>query len=173
MNKRMLLGILLLVGARSQAQSIVRLQDLMKEQKENSSGVMKMKGKPFTGTVVNEFANGKPQLWKEVRNGLADGLWQEWYENGHLRFSAYWREGKGQGEWHYYHENGAVRQDEFYNADIPVGIFSVFYNNGQLKQKGGYLNGKKDGTHESYSESGVLVKQETYKDGVLFNTKQF
>lgn len=173
MNKCILLAVLLLASARAPAQGIVDAKDVTKEQLANRPELIKVKGKPFTGTVVGHYPNGKPESWKEVSNGLADGLWQEWYENGRLRFSAYWRQGKGEGAWQYYHENGALRQDEFYLADVPVGLFSTFYNNGQLQQKGGYLNGKKHGPHEFYNESGVLLKRETYQDGVLLDTKRF
>ena len=173
MKKNILLAMLLLTNAFSHAQSIVNLKDVVKEQKANSPELVKLKGKLFTGTVVGQYPNGKPQSWTEITNGLPDGLWQEWYENGKLRFLASWREGKGEGGWQYYHENGVLRQDEFYRADIPTGLFSQFYNNGQLKQKGGYQNGKKHGAHEFYSESGMLLKRETYQDATLLDTKTF
>ena len=32
-----------------------------------------------------------------MKDGLPNGQWQEWFENGKLKYNAYWKEGKGHG----------------------------------------------------------------------------
>lgn len=147
--------------------------DVSKSKKIAKDGIelTTFEGKSFTGFLTENYPNGKPKSWTSMKDGLPDGLWQEWYENGHLKFNANWLNGKGHGLWEYYHENGILRQEEFYNLDIPIGIFRVFYTNGQLKTKTSWLNGKKYGVWTYYSEYGILIKTEIYKEDKLVETK--
>jgi len=68
-----------------------------------------------------------------MKNGLANGLWQEWLENGNLRYDANWKDGKAQGLWKYFHDNGILRYEEAYILDIPNGISRSYYNSGVLQ----------------------------------------
>jgi antitoxin component YwqK of YwqJK toxin-antitoxin module len=139
---------------------------------ENGIEVTIFQGKPLTGVIIENYSDGKPKSRITLKDGIANGLWQEWYENGQLKFSAYWLNGKGHGLWEYYHENGKLRQEEFYNLDIPIGIFRDFYNNGQLKSKSSWLNGKKHGVWTYYNENAVLLKTEIYNENKLISTTE-
>lgn len=121
--------------------------DISKTEKGIKEGIeiTLFQNKPFTGNATESYPNGNPKFNISFKDGITNGLWQEWYANGKLKFNAYWLNGKGHGLWEYYHENGVIRQEEFYNMDIPIGIFKVYYNNGQIKSKSSWLNGKKHG----------------------------
>lgn len=139
---------------------------------ENGIKISTFNGKPFSGHITESFSDGKPKSWQTVKDGLVNGLWQEWYENGQLKYNAFWIDGKGHGLWEYYHENGVLRQEEFYNMDIPTGIQKYFYNNGQLKSKSSWLNGKKHGIWTYFNESGNLLKTEVYAEDKLVSTNE-
>ncbi|MFP4847022.1 toxin-antitoxin system YwqK family antitoxin [Winogradskyella sp. PE311] len=139
--------------------------------KENGIKISTFNGKPFSGHITESFSNGKPKSWQTIKDGLANGLWQEWYENGQLKYSAFWLDGKGHGLWEYYHENGVLRQEEFYDMDIPIGIFKFYFNNGQTKSKTSWMNGKKHGIWNYYNENGLLQKTEVYEYDELISTK--
>ena len=67
-------------------QSII---DVSKSKKIAKDGIelTTFEGKSFTGFLTEIYPYGKPKTWTSMKNGLPDGLWQEWYENGHLKFA--------------------------------------------------------------------------------------
>jgi antitoxin component YwqK of YwqJK toxin-antitoxin module len=148
--------------------------DVSKTKKITKDGVelTTIEGKPFTGYLTETYLNGKPKTWKTVKEGISDGQWQEWLENGKLRYNAYWKDGKGHGLWQYFHDNGTLRYEESYIMDIPNGISRSYYDNGQLKDDFFWLQGKKQGVWTSYSETGVVLKTEIYDNGNLVPVKK-
>jgi antitoxin component YwqK of YwqJK toxin-antitoxin module len=146
--------------------------DVSKTTKVTKEGVeiTTFEGKPFTGYLTETYPNGKPKTWKTLKDGIANGLWQEWLENGKLKYNAYWKDGKGHGLWQYFHDNGILKYEESYIMDIPNGISRTYHINGQLKDDNFWLNGKKQGVWSSYSETGILLKTEMYEDNKLIPT---
>ena len=146
--------------------------DVSKTQKTTKNGVeiTTFEGKPFTGFLTENYPNWKPKTWITMKDGLANGHWQEWLESGKLRYNAYWKDGKGHGLWQYFHDNGKLRYEESYILDIPVGISRAYYDNGQFKDDFFWLHGKKQSVWTSYSETGVVLKVEFYDDNKLVST---
>ena len=91
---------------------------------------------PFTGEVEGE--------WKgSIKNGLKEGPWVTYYDNGQLRYKGDYKNGYQEGMWVYY---------------------SLL--NGQLIRQGNYKNGKKEGRWESYDFNGKSDEDAgTYRDG--------
>jgi antitoxin component YwqK of YwqJK toxin-antitoxin module len=87
--------------------------DISKTKKVTEKGleITTLDGKPFTGFVIENYPNGKPKTWITIKDGLPNGQWQEWLENGNLRYNAYWKEGKGHGLWQYFHDNGKLKYE--------------------------------------------------------------
>ena len=71
--------------------------DVSKTKKITKEGVeiIIFGGQPYTGYLTETYANGKQKTWKTVKDGKTSGQWQEWLENGRLRYNAYWKDGKG------------------------------------------------------------------------------
>lgn len=136
----------------------------------NNVELTTLEGKPYTGYLIENYPNGKPKTWITVKNGIANGHWQEWSENGKLRYNSYWKDGKGHGLWQYFHDNGKLRYEESYIMDIPDGISRAYYDNGQLKDDFLWLQGKKQGVWTYYSETGIILKTEIYDDNKLVST---
>jgi len=55
----------------------------------------------------------------------------------------------------------------YYFGKIYSGNNYTKYDNGEIRQKSKYENGKKDGVWSWYSEDALLIKTETWKEGVL------
>ena len=91
---------------------------------------------PFSGTVT-----GTPQ--GKLKNGIKDGPWVYFHENGQLLHKSTYKNGKKEGPW------------------------VKCYENGQLWKKGTYKDGKEEGPWVSYSEDGTVDNEltGTYKDG--------
>ena len=142
----------------------------IKEITKEGVGLTTFEGIPFTGFVIENYPNGKPKTWITKKNGLSNGQWQEWLENGRLRYNAYWKDGKGHGLWQYFHDNGILKYEESYIMDIPDGISRAYHDNGQLNDGFFWLQGKKQGVWTSYTETGVVLKTEIYDDNKLIST---
>ena len=116
----------------------------------NSEGLTKVlsyKGLPFNGELVEYFDDEKTQLKERIdyKEGLKDGLSEEYNKNGQLERKGTYKEGEEEEEVKY-----------------------TYYENGQLKEKETYKDGKKDGQWEYYDENGKLKEKKSgmYKDGV-------
>ncbi len=155
----------------SNAQTIVEKSKTEKIKKDGIE-VTAFKNKPFTGFLIENYANGKPKTWITMKDGLANGSWQEWLENGNLRYDANWKDGKAQGLWKYFHDNGKLRYEEAYIMDIANGISRAYFNSGTLQHDFFFLQGKKHGTWSYYSETGILLKQELYENGEMISTTE-
>lgn len=143
-------------------EKIVRSDEIIRDVSGNK---LKSNGQIFTGKVVEYFPDGRPKLWREVKDGFADGLWMEWLENGNLRYRAYWKKGKGDGLWQYFHDNGRIRAEGFYSEDLAEGVHYEWHDNGQLRVKRIYRNNKQTGVLTFYLPSGEVEKTEVYQDG--------
>jgi len=116
--------------------------------------------------VAEDFPDGKPKLYREEVNGLAEGLWLEWYANGELRYRASWKEGMGYGLWEYFYENGSLRSRSVYVADQPTGIYREYHPNGQVEVETVYVEGRKHGLEITYSPDGTELARKSWREGV-------
>ena len=90
---------------------------------------------PFTGEVTGRY-QGK------LKNGLREGPWVVYHDNGQLS-----------------------RKGDFKNGE-EEGPLVVYYENGRLSFKGNYKNGEKEGAWVRYYDNGQLNWKGTYKNGV-------
>ena len=90
---------------------------------------------PFTGEVEGQ-SQGK------FRNGLREGYWVRFHDNGQLNYRGNYKNGKKVGHWVHY------------------------YPNGQLGSKGDYKNGNRVGYWVRYWEDGTVwhLHTGTYKN---------
>jgi len=90
----------------------------------------------FTGNVTG-IQNGK------VVNGLKEGEWKGFYENGNLLWSG------------------------FYNKGLTVSKWTEYHNNGKVFTMGHYKNGEKIGVWSFYDKHGKKIADEIYKDDTI------
>ena len=91
---------------------------------------------PFTGKVTG-LQQGR------FKNGVMEGPWVSYHENGQLLSEGAFKNGKYEGPWVFYHNNGQLEmKGDFKNGDRE-GLWIDYYDNGQLNKKGNYKNGVK------------------------------
>ena len=122
--------------------------------------------KNYSGIISERYANGSPFLWKTLKNGKAEGVWLEWYNDGTLRYRSNWKNSMGEGKWEYFHPNGKLRSESFYIEDKAYGIYRSYYENGQLQTDATFANDKKVGIELVYNIDGTLLSRKRYEDGV-------
>ncbi len=96
-------------------------------------------------------------------NGLMQGKWVKYYENGFPRYEGIFRNGKPVGEFIRYHETGGISSilDYHEGSDSATAVF--FHPNGFIAAKGLYIGQDRQGTWEFYSayiKDYLLVKEE-------------
>lgn len=120
----------------------------------------------FTGYVIDHYSDGSPKLWREEKNGKADGLWQEWYPDGILRYRAWWKNGLGNGKWEYFYPNGKLSSESFYIDDMAQGLYMSYHENGQIAMQSVYLNGELEGFVFEYDINGIPKSRRRYQNGI-------
>ena len=75
-----------------------------------------LNGKPFTGSVQKLYDNKQVAIEGKVVNGLREGEWKWYYDNGKLKRTSIYKHGKKNGKTVYYYKNGKKRMEiTFYN----------------------------------------------------------
>ena len=100
-------------------------------------------------------------------DGVKDGSWKEYYDSGKLRALGAYDKGKQVGEWIYYYPDGKVEQrGKFSKTGKFEGNWKWFFPDGSLKRDEAYINGLLDGPTIEYDETGAVIKQGEYIEGL-------
>lgn len=123
-----------------------------------------------TGKVIASFTFSKGKMIAEGiidDEGVKDGPWKEFYEEGQLRAEGMYSLGKRIGRWRFYHENGSVEQEGTYNNQGNAeGAWKWYYDNGNVLREESFRNGLSDGPYVEYNEEGKVVTQGEFVEGL-------
>lgn len=129
-------------------------------------------GKP-EGTWEYYYSNGQDSLtYSYDEAGKKHGLMTIYYTDGTIQQKTPWEHGKRLGTEQTFYPNGQLHQEFPHNGKGIYGKVFEYYQNGNLKATGKQYLHKKMGVWEYYNDQGFLNKKETYKKGVLMNTKE-
>lgn len=109
----------------------------------------------YTGTVVSHHANGQIKESLEVRRGKPHGAFHEFFDDGSLRDSKFYKSGKLSGD---YWPNGQVKRVETKQANHRV--IEWFYPSGVLQKR--YIKDKDGfavGPIRLFHENGSLAEE--------------
>jgi antitoxin component YwqK of YwqJK toxin-antitoxin module len=99
--------------------------------------------------------------------GMRDGPWKEFYENGQLRSEGVYRNGNRIGKWRFYHANSSLEQEGSYNNQGNTdGLWKWYYDDGLLLREENFLNGNSEGIFTEFDERGNVIIQGEYVDGL-------
>ena len=110
----------------------------------------------------------KPVVEGHYADDRKHGVWREWTETAtgmQLTLEQHWKYGKLDGAVKKY-VDGKVVEESTYKMGKAEGAY-VEYRNGKPALTGQFTADKKTGTWTSYDDSGAVVLDATYKDGVL------
>jgi antitoxin component YwqK of YwqJK toxin-antitoxin module len=105
------------------------------------------RGDPFTGWVKTSSLQGQLLEIGYLKNGLKEGRWMKWDENGSKLSEIDWHE------------------------DHMEGIFQVWHSNGQLEVDGQTSDGEVDGEWKVYYPDGQLASHSLNQVGHLVEIK--
>ena len=108
-----------------------------------------------------EYVEGSDQLYT--------GSSQSYYENGNPQHVGQYEDGLMEGLWVYYYENGKVYAKIPFLLGLTNGLTETFYEDGTPQLKGHSKNGVRDGIWTTYKVDGTLEREEHYIDGEIVN----
>ena len=126
---------------------------------------------PFTGIVFERSQKtGKRILKCEYNQGLMNGRYQEWYDDGTIKYSGYYREGQPDEEWSEWYPNGQKSDEITYKNGQRHGVWTEWYDTGETLYEGTYSKEHKLAEAQKAIEDGVdeldfVINYEAYKKG--------
>jgi len=139
---------------------------------------------------TTNYESGKKHYAGMVVNGLEQGPWTFWYENGEVQQTGYFKDGNLDSLWEYFNEDGTrYRSGSFFKGmqngewtdyypdgqASAVGLYSMgrmqgpwssFHENGKVRQRGYYSVDRLDSLLESFSSTGTPLSTGYYREGI-------
>jgi antitoxin component YwqK of YwqJK toxin-antitoxin module len=113
---------------------------------------------------IHYFKSAHAALYYEL-DGVENGSYKKWYENGQLKIESTWKGGKRNGLCRQWYKDGQLLEECTFNDGRLDGLYRTWYENEQLKWVCTYKNGKLDGLYKKWYSDGQLEKESTWKDG--------
>jgi len=118
------------------------------------------KAQPYTGVLYAKFPNGYYQSWQDFENGIGQGTWINYYENGHLKEVGTYDQNKVEGPIKKYHPNGQLAASGTYREwRVRVGKWNYFDINGQFLKTENYGQKGDFREVEGYYQRGEISKR--------------
>ena len=133
--------------------------------------------KPYSGENICVYlSNGQYYSQGDIKEGLRDGVWNFWYENGQIKSEGYYENGQIRSEKHYkdgeldgvhteWYENGQKESEANYKNNKLNGKFNVWYENGQKKLVGNTRDDQYDGKQTIWHANGQMEGVANFKNG--------
>lgn len=122
-----------------------------------------------TADVVSYFPNGKVSRKYQMVNGLFEGEYTKYNDDGSVRSRTIYSEDNAIGKDQDYYKNGQLKSEQTFSFGLLHGETLNYYPNGKLKSRKQYVNNSLHGEVELYNSSGTLVKKYNYKNGFLYD----
>ena len=124
---------------------------------------------PYKGIAFEMSKNtGNKVLECHYVNGVLNGKYMAWYEDGIRKIDGYYKDGKKDGNWTYYYENGQKKSAREYKGGKLDGEWIGYNENGQKKSEGRYEEGNKNGKWTYYNQDGNLEFDGIFQNGEMW-----
>lgn len=118
-----------------------------------------------SGPFESRHANGKIRTQATYKNGLADGNYIRYSDEGRMLERGVHRAGKMHGRWEHFDDEGALKDQTLWRDGVPNGPFDFYFPNGKKKASGAYLNGELSGKWAEWDSEGRLSQSGEYRCG--------
>ena len=107
--------------------------------------------KPISGIIADDILDGV------ILNGLKQGKFRHWHENGQLKIEGIYKNGIEEGLFRGWYENGQLEEEVNFKNGKLNGLARDWYENGELEKEVMYDNGIENGIEKSWYENGQLA----------------
>ena len=130
------------------------------------------------GTIeyIDGYAVKREYVNRTDQNGMKQGHWKVFWENGNLQLDGYYLNDKKDGYFKYYNEEGNFLRIEKWENDILIEDAPEtkrlerkvdYHPNGKIKTVAYFFKGIPDGIRREYSIDGQVVKSYMFRNGIL------
>jgi antitoxin component YwqK of YwqJK toxin-antitoxin module len=133
------------------------------------NGVTQLNGQPYSGAVFTLYPNGKDTA--DLRNylqGMEDGVWKKYYENGKLKESRKFIKGNKEGEYLAWWPNGNMQLMYHFDGDEYEGACREWNESGLLVKEMNYKKGHEEGLQQWRYDNGKIKANYIIQDGRRF-----
>lgn len=97
--------------------------------------------------------------------GRKHGVWEEFYQNGTVKYRGEFSHGQPVGEMKRYYDDGSLQAVLVHRKDDVTYAELYYPEKKQLMAEGKYLEKERDSVWTFYSQAGVLTSREAYSEG--------
>ncbi|MEO1516413.1 MAG: hypothetical protein AAFV95_15420 [Bacteroidota bacterium] len=88
---------------------------------------------PYTGVLTASYDNGQILAWQEYVDGIGQGKWINYYENGEYKEIGYFEQNRVEGPIQKFHSNGQLQAEGTYKDwRIKINVWKYYDEAGQL-----------------------------------------
>ncbi len=98
---------------------------------------------------------------------VKDGFFVAYGVSGDRMIQGSYRNGIQDGEWKLWYENGSLASVDHYSNGLQNGLHTSWYANGQKALEGEYRDGKREGVWIQWDPSGLVSHKMVYRAGKL------
>jgi uncharacterized protein len=149
-------------------------------------------GKHFEGKIKKINKDGFESTIFNVKNGILNGAYFEFFNNGNSKIKSSYKGGKLEGKFISYYENKNIKEETNFNQGLINGNRKLYWSNGSIKElsilKFGVLTGEclfyysnsnlrkkilfdnygnRDGVWLDYYQNGYIKNEIEYKSGKI------
>lgn len=125
-------------------------------------------GDLVSGVITQRDFNGIICYEQKVKDGLADGNYNTYFVNSDgeriLQVSGKYKQGVKEGVWKSYYENGEKKEEAKYENGLLEGEYKSYYMNKKLKEEGEYEANQKTGKWIYYYQNGKKESEGKYDE---------
>lgn len=167
-SKLILAGIILFVNS-AYSQDLAPSCDEVKAPDQDElkavAGVFYLKEKIYTGKAKDCYDNGNTWYVAKYKDGLADGQWMMYREDGTAEYAIAFAKGVKNGKMISFNKEGILEASVEFVNDVRNGEYAQFFPNGQAAIVGHFENDINHGPIKTYYENGALNSEGEYDKG--------
>lgn len=111
------------------------------------------------------YENGQKAQEAVFKYGKEEGPWTWWYQSGQKGVEGAYKNGKEEGTWTWWHANGQKAMEGAFKNGLEDGLWILWHENGQKEQEGAYRVGKEEGVWTAWYEDGKKRLEGAYVNG--------
>lgn len=116
--------------------------------------------KPYTGVLFANHPNGKLASWQEYVDGVGQGKWINYYDNGNIEEEGEYHQNRVEGYIKKYYRNGNLRAvGQYKDWRVMIGPWKYYNEDGTFKKTKDYGDKGSIAEVQAYYDSGEISKQ--------------
>ena len=122
---------------------------------------------PLSGKICSWFENGNKHTETSFNEGIKEGVWTVYFENGLPEKIGSILNGKDDGQYKEYYETGQLKYDYTYQNGSKEGVWKSWYADGGKYTERHFSENTLNGKVLVWDEQGRLAKEYDYVKGSL------